>query len=80
MNRDALHELVNRIPEGDLIAAQRYLEYLATHPAYRSALAAPPDDEPVTEGDAQAIERSGTEIRAGRVVEHEEILREFGLE
>ncbi|HTT62405.1 MAG TPA: hypothetical protein VMG35_11210 [Bryobacteraceae bacterium] len=79
MSRDALHELVNRIPESDLPAAQRYLEYLATSPAYRSALAAPPDDEPVTEGDARAIERTASEIRAGRVVEHEEILREFDL-
>jgi hypothetical protein len=80
MGRDTLHELVNRIPENDLVAAQRYLEYLATSQAYRAALAAAPDDEPVTEGDAHAIERTAAEIRAGKVVEHEEILREFGIE
>jgi hypothetical protein len=80
MSRDTLHQLVNRIPENDLIAAQRYLEYLATSQVYRAALAAAPDDEPVTEGDAQAIERTAIEIRAGKVVEHQEILREFGIE
>jgi hypothetical protein len=80
MSRDTLHQLVNRIPENDLIAAQRYLEYLATSQVYRAALAAAPDDEPVTEGDAQAIERTAVEIRAGKVVEHQEILREFGIE
>jgi hypothetical protein len=48
--------------------------------AYLAVLAAPPDDEPVSEGDAQAIERTGTEILAGKVVSHEEILREFGIE
>jgi hypothetical protein len=79
MSRDALHELVDRIPEYDLTAAQRYLEYLAASPAYRAALAAPPDDEPVTDGDARAIEETTGEIRAGKVVAHEDILREFGL-
>jgi hypothetical protein len=80
MGRDRLHELVNRIPENDLIAAQRYLEYLAASQAYRAALAAALDDEPVTEGDAHAIERTAEEIRVCKVVEHQEILREFGIE
>jgi hypothetical protein len=46
MSRDAPHDLVDRISEHDLTAAQRYLEYLAASPAYRAAVAAPPDDEP----------------------------------
>jgi hypothetical protein len=79
MNRDALHDLVNRIPEHDLGAAQRYLEYLATSPAYRAAMSAPPDDEPVSAGDSEAIERAAGEIRAGNVVSHDAILREFGV-
>jgi hypothetical protein len=49
---------VNRIPEHDLASAQRYLPYLATSPAYRAALSAPLDDEPVTAGDAEAIEKA----------------------
>jgi len=52
---------------------------LATNPAYRAALSAPPDDEPVTEGDSDAIERAAAQIREGKVVSHEAILREFGL-
>jgi len=80
MSRDTLHELVNRIPEDDLIAAQRYLGYLVTSQAYRATLAAAPDNEAVTAGDAHAIERTAAEIRAGKVVEHQEILREFGIE
>ena len=80
MSRDVLDNLADRIPEPDLVAAKRYLEYLATSPAYHAALAAPLDDEPVTEGDAEAIERSITEIRAGNGIPHEEILREFGIE
>jgi hypothetical protein len=55
------------------------LEYLATSPAYRAALSAPPDDEPVTEGDDAAIAQARAEVQAGKVVSYEEILREFGL-
>jgi hypothetical protein len=80
MSRDALHELIDRIPEAEIGAAQRYLEYLSISPAYRAALGAPQDEEPVTEGDAQAISRARNDIEAGRVVSHDEILREFGLQ
>ena len=79
MSRDALYALIDRIPENELPAAKRFLEYLATSPAYRAALSAPPDDEPVTEADAAAISQARQEVRAGKVVSHREILREFGL-
>jgi hypothetical protein len=55
------------------------LEYLVVSPAYRAASCAPPDDEPVTEADVQAIARSREEVRAGNATSHEEIRREFGL-
>jgi hypothetical protein len=77
MNREASHSLVERIPEPEIPAAQRYLECLATNPAYRVALSAPSDDEAVTEGDAPAIERAFSDIREGRVVPHDQISREF---
>lgn len=79
MSRDTLHDLIDRIPEEELPAAKRFLEYLATSPAYRASLSAPPDDEPVTQADAAAITRAREEVRAGHVVSHEEIQREFGL-
>jgi predicted transcriptional regulator len=79
MSRDTLHDLIDRIAEDELPTARRFLEYLATSPAYRAALSAPPDDEPVTEADAAAIERACAEVHAGKVVSHEEILGEFGL-
>ena len=78
MGRDTLHDLVDRIAEDELPTARRFLEYLATSPAYRAALSAPPDDEPVTEADAAAIARARDEVRVGKVVSHEEILREYG--
>lgn len=79
MSRDTLHDLIDRIPEEELPAAKRFLEYLAVSPAYRTALSAPVDDEPVTDGDVAAIARVRDEVRTGKVVTHEEILREFDL-
>jgi hypothetical protein len=62
-----------------MVAAQRFLEYLTRSAAFRATLSAPPDDEPVTRGDAESIARAHADLRAGKVVSHEEILREFGV-
>ena len=79
MSRHILHQLIDRIPEEELPAAQRFLEYLAVSPAHRAALSAPPDDEPVTGGDGAAIAQAQEEVRLGKVVSHDDGLREFGL-
>ena len=79
MRRDSLHNLIDRLPEAEVPAAKRFLEYLATNPAYRAVQVAPEDDEPVTAADAKAIGRSLDDIKAGRVTTHDEVLREFGL-
>jgi hypothetical protein len=79
MTREALHDLIDRIPETEIGAARRFLEYLVSAPALRAALSAPDDDEPVTDGDANAISRATEDIKAGRTVSHHEILREFGV-
>jgi hypothetical protein len=42
-------------------------------------MTAPPDDEPVTDSDAAAIVQAQAEVLAGKVVAHDDILREFGL-
>jgi hypothetical protein len=79
MNREALHELIDRIPDSGIVAAQRVLERLASDAAFRAAMSAPPDDEPVTAGDAEAIARARKDLQAGMTVSHDEILREFGI-
>lgn len=79
MSRDTLHQLVDRIPEEELPAAQRFLAYLASSPALRAAAIAAADDEGVTAGDAAAIAQARQEIRTGKAVSHDEVLREFGL-
>jgi len=41
---------------------------------------APMDDEPKTDEERQLVEEARQDLAAGRVVSHEEIRREFGLE
>lgn len=79
MDRSSLHDLVERLPDAELSAARKYLEYLASNPAHRAAVAAAPDDEPVTEEDAASIRRAIEDLERGRTVSHEEVLGEFGL-
>jgi hypothetical protein len=79
MTREALHELIDRIPENDIVAAQRLLEHLARSAPFRAAMSAPIDDEAVTAGDVEAIARAQRDLQADRVVSHDDVLREFGL-
>ncbi len=79
MGREALHELIDRIPESGIVAAQRVLERLADDAAFRAAMSAPTDDEPVTAGDAEAIARARGDLEGVRVVSHDDLLREFGI-
>jgi hypothetical protein len=79
MTREALHELIERIPDEEIVAAQRFLEDLARGAAFHATLSAPLDDEPITDGDAESIARAHRDIQAGKVVSHEDVLREFGI-
>jgi hypothetical protein len=79
LSRNTLHELVDRLPDDGVPAAERVLAYLTAQPAFRAAWAAPADDEPVTEADEAAIVRARQQIQAGKTIPHDDILREFGL-
>ena len=58
MTREALHELIDRLPEGEIFAAQRLLEHLATSAPFRAAYSAPLDDEPETEEEEATVASS----------------------
>ncbi len=78
--REELHRLVDALPDEELYAAVRYLDYLRrTSLAYlREVLdKAPIDDEPLTEEDLKAIEEAEAEIARGEVLSWEEVRREF---
>ena len=80
-NKDRLQRLVEELPESELDAARRYLEYLrdTTDPLLRKLLDAPEDDEPESEQRQAAEAEAEEDFRAGRVFSQEEVKREFGL-
>jgi len=74
--REELHKLVDHIPETDVAAARKILRSLVD-PVALSLLLAPPDDEPETEEERQAVEQALNDPR--RDVPLEDVLREYGL-
>ncbi len=80
--KEALHRLVDELPEAELPAAKRYLEYLrnvGADPVLRSLMEAPVDDEPLTPEEEAAVAEAYEDLRCGRTVTMEEVKRELGL-
>jgi len=76
--RQVLHSLVDELPDDDLVAARRFLEYLrfrSQDPLRVLLDGAPIDDEPTTEEDLAAIREGRADQTQGEVVSHEEVER-----
>ena len=73
--REELRRLVEKVPDGDLVAALRYLEYLAEvgeHPAMRALLTAPMEGPEPDE--VEMLDEVEREIDSGEeTVPHEEV-------
>jgi len=79
--KQRLYRLVERIPEEEIHAAERYLEYLATHgdPLVRALTHAPESDEPLSEEDREALEEGRRALDEGDVVTDDELRAELGI-
>jgi predicted transcriptional regulator len=79
--KERLHELVDRIPEGEVHTAERFLEYLASSddPLLRALMNAPEMNEPLSDADREALEEGRRALEAGDVVSHEELRKAIGL-
>jgi hypothetical protein len=76
--RQALHVLVDELPDDELAAARRFLEFLRQQgeDPLRSFLdSAPWDDETLTEEDQAAIQEGLAEKARGEVLSREELVR-----
>ena len=74
------HELIDRLPSHQLSAVVGLTESIVDALSQKLA-AAPIDDEPETEEERRAVERSKEWLRqrGGRGISHEELLQDFGL-
>ena len=77
--RESLHRLIDELPEEDLSAAERALQTLYG-PASVPLEEAPLDDEPDDDDFDGGLTEARADMRAGRVVSHEEVKRRWGLE
>lgn len=67
--KEALHRLIDELPESELEMARRVLEPLRAggDPVLYAFLAAPQDDEPLTPEEMAAIEEGEADIARGAV-------------
>lgn len=79
--REALHQLVDDLPEHDLPVATRILEALRAtgDPVLRALLSAPVDDEPDDDDFDGGLTEARREAHEGKGISHEEAKRELGL-
>ncbi|WP_321477935.1 hypothetical protein [uncultured Paludibaculum sp.] len=81
MNTDTrrqVHALIDQLPPTQLAAVQGLLEAMMD-PVARSLASAPVDDEPLTQDESDALDRSEEWLKHHEPIPHEEILAEFGL-
>jgi hypothetical protein len=78
--RDEVRELLEAMPEEELLATQRYIEFLRsgyTDPVLWLLDTAPEDDEPTTPEEEEAVAESREQIRRGETISMEEIKRRY---
>ena len=76
--QDRLHRLVDRLPDAEGLAAERYLQYLTAHgdPLLRAVLAAPEDEEELSENGRRLLNEGREDLAAGRTHTLGEVKRE----
>lgn len=81
--KDRLHGLVDRLLEHELRVAERALTGLSAPPlsdlVATALAAAPEDDEPVMDREAELIEEGERDLRSGRTWTAGEVHARFGL-
>ena len=80
--KERLYRLVDRIPDGEVHTAERFLEYLASvddDPLVRALMNAPDMEEPLSDEDREALEEGRRALEAGDIVSHEELRKAIGL-
>ena len=77
--KEALHHLVDAIPDEGLEAARQALEPLAD-PFLLALATAPIDDEPETEEERAAVAEAYEDIAHGRVRPWEDVRRELAFD
>ena len=81
-DKTTLHQLVEALPESELVAAERFLAYLRdmADPVRRALLTAPWDDEPETDEERQAVQEAHEELAQGKTIPDAPLWQRLGHE
>jgi hypothetical protein len=75
--KEQLRDAIDALSEDEARDALRYIEVRRVDPMLAAFLAAPIDDEPVTEDEERAVAEARQEYRRGEAVPLDEIRQEF---
>lgn len=81
--KEQLHRLVDELPQSELHAARRFLEYLRnmrSDPVLRALMEAPEDDEPETPEERAAVREAWQEYLRGQARSWEKVRKELARE
>lgn len=73
------HALLDRIPNDQIIAAVRFLEFLLLDPISRALATAPFEDEEISEEEEQAVARSREWFKQNPGTPFEDVVAELGF-
>lgn len=78
-NRRRLSQLAEHLSAGQLEAVIVFAQFLLADPVSRAMSNAPYDERAMLPAVEAALQEGRESIRLGSLVEHDEVLREFGL-
>ena len=79
--KQRLHQLIDELPEDEIRAAERYLEFLSAcqDPLIQALESAPEEDEPVTDEEREAVDEAERAFADGDVVSDLHVRARLGL-
>lgn len=77
--REHAHELIDRVPPEQIVAAVRFLEFLLLDPVSRALATAPIEDEEIGEEEEQAVAASKEWFKHNKGIPFEQIIGDLGF-
>ena len=80
-NKNRLAELIEQLPEGEMQAAVRYLEYLKSRgdPYLKFLMSVPEEDEELTDEFQRELDGAWKDIDDGQVISSDQLKQELEL-
>ena len=80
-DKNRLAELIEQLPEGEIEAAVRYLEYLKDRgdPYLKFLMSVPEEDQELTDRFQTELDKAWKDIDEGQVISSDQLKQELGL-